>query len=48
LDLDGNFITLWESVSKAGKSVGVYYTGISKCCDGKAKTSGGYRWEWVK
>ena len=48
LDLDGNFIILWESVSTAGKAVGVDYTGISKCCNGENKTSGGYKWEWVK
>lgn len=48
LDLNGNFITLWESVGKAGKAVGVDYTGISKCCNGENKTSGGFKWEWVK
>tara|TARA_R110002153_G_scaffold64195_1_gene171854 strand:+ start:2768 stop:3541 length:774 start_codon:yes stop_codon:yes gene_type:complete len=48
LDLDGNFIMLWESVSKAGKVIGVDYTGISNCCNGKLKTSGGFKWEWVK
>jgi len=48
LDLNGNYITLWESVSKAGKDLGIDYTGISNCCNGKLKTSGGFKWEWVK
>ena len=47
LDLDGNFITLWESVSKAGEDLGIDYTGISNCCNGKLKTSGGFKWGWV-
>lgn len=46
LDLEGNFIKLWESVSLAGKGIGVDYTGISHCANGKLKTSGGYKWKW--
>jgi group I intron endonuclease len=46
LDIQGNFITLHESVSTAGKVVGVDYTGISNCANGKLKTSGGFKWEW--
>lgn len=48
LDLEGNFIALWESVSQAGKDLGIDYTGISNCCNGKLKTSGGYIWKWSK
>lgn len=47
LDLQGNFIKLWEGVSFAGKVLNIDYTGISNCCNGKNKTSGGYRWEWA-
>lgn len=47
LDLQGNFITLWEGVSFAGKALNIDYSGITHCCNGKAKTSGGYKWEWV-
>lgn len=47
LDLQGNFITLWEGVSFAGKALNIDYSGITHCCNGKAKTSGGYKWEWA-
>lgn len=46
-DLQGNFIKLWEGVSFAGKALNVDYSGITHCCNGKAKTSGGYKWEWA-
>lgn len=46
-DLQGNFIKLWEGVSFAGKALNIDYSGISHCCNKKAKTSGGYKWEWV-
>lgn len=46
LDLEGNFIRLWEGVSFAGKELGIDYSGISHCANGKQKTSGGYKWEW--
>lgn len=48
LDLDGNFIKLWEGVSFAGNELNIDYTSISKVCNGKAKTAGGYKWEWIK
>jgi len=46
LDIHGNFIILHTSVSSAGKTLGVDYTGISNCANGKLKTSGGFKWEW--
>lgn len=48
LDLNGNFIKLWEAVSFAGNELNIDYTSISKVCNGKAKTAGGYKWEWDK
>jgi len=46
LDIQGNFITLHESVSSAGLKIGTHYTGITKCANGKQKTCGGFKWEW--
>ena len=48
LDLEGNFIKLWDGVSFAGNKLNIDYTSISKVCNGKAKTAGGYKWEWIK
>lgn len=47
LDLGGNFIKLWEAISFAGNELKIDYTSISKVCNGKSKTAGGYKWEWV-
>ena len=46
LDLQGNFIRLWEAVSFAGNELNIDYTSISKCCNGKARTAGGFIWRW--
>lgn len=43
-DKDGNFIAEYPSARIASKETGVANQGISKCCLGKGKTSGGYIW----
>jgi len=48
LDLQGNFIKLHNSVSGAGRDTNIDYTSISKVCEGKQKTAGGYKWVWSK
>jgi hypothetical protein len=37
----------FESMSIAAQELGVPIGGISKCCNGKAKTAGGYHWRYV-
>ena len=44
LSEDGSFIRRWKSMSEAARAVGVAVSGISLCCSGKIKTSGGYKW----
>jgi len=49
LDMRGNFITLWRSMSEAqikmnGHNVG----GISECCRGIQKSAYGYKWKYGK
>jgi len=46
LDLEGNVIRLWDAVSFAGRELKIDYTSISKCCNGKSRTAGGYKWKW--
>lgn len=46
LDLEENFIKLWDALSFAGNELGIDYTSISKVCNNKAKTAGGYKWKW--
>lgn len=46
-DLDGNFIKEYESYKQASEETGVFSSGISLCCLGKQKQSGGYKWKKV-
>lgn len=39
---------VFESQSQAAKELGVWQGNITKCCTGKAKTTGGYHFEFVK
>lgn len=47
LDANGNVITEWESISSASNHYGVTRTTICACCNGRQKTSAGYRWRYV-
>ena len=44
LDLDGNFIRTWESISKVEQELRIY--NINAVCKGKQQTAGGYRWKY--
>ena len=43
--LDGELVRVWESVNEAGRN-GYAFQNISKCCNSKLKTHGGYRWSY--
>lgn len=43
-DLDGNFITTWESITKVEKELKIY--NINAVCKGKQETAGGYKWKY--
>lgn len=46
-DLDGNFITTFESGSLAAKTLGLKDASvILKCCNFKVKSSGGFQWRF--
>lgn len=44
LSLNGEVITTYASLTKAYHATGVDQSGISKCCKGKVKSAGGFRW----
>ena len=44
-DLEGNLIKIWPSMLRAQKELGYKATQISKCCNGKIKTSYGFVWK---
>lgn len=45
-DLDDNYIKTFYGMSEAQKETGANYMGISRCCNGKQKTCGGYKWRY--
>ncbi len=47
-DLEGNFIKTWESMHEAERELNIDNTSISRCCKGKVKTAGKYKWEYVE
>jgi hypothetical protein len=47
LDMQGNFITLYESMKQAGKDNGIHLNTISACCTGVKKHGGGFKWEYA-
>lgn len=49
MDLNGNEIQIFNSIKEAGEVLGLRdSTGISGCCKGKYKNSGGYKWRYVE
>jgi len=45
LDLDGVYLDSFVSMSEAHRATGVCLDSISKCCNGRGKTAGGYIWQ---
>lgn len=48
LSLVGEFICEFSSATKASKNLNVSRDGIIRCCKGVLKTSGKFKWEFVK
>jgi hypothetical protein len=48
LDMDGNLIREWDSVSKASEGVKIGISGISYAISGKQKSAGGFKWRFVR
>ena len=46
-DIDDNILNTYESLSSASRATGVNLGSISLCCNGRAKTAGGFIWEFV-
>lgn len=44
--LEGVFIKTYLSAREAGKDTGANSAGIGKCCNGKQKTCGEFKWKW--
>jgi hypothetical protein len=46
-DLQGNFIKQWGNVIGIEKELQICHSSITKCCNGKKKIAGGFRWEYA-
>ena len=46
-DLNNNYIKTWESTNAAARELKCYSSGISNCCNGKAKTHNNYIWKYA-
>lgn len=44
MDLDGNELRRYRSMSEAARAACVDVSGISFCCSGRTKSCGGYKW----
>ena len=44
LDLNDNVLNEFESMKQAGQETGIDASSIGKCCNGKLKSAGGYKW----
>lgn len=47
LDLEGNIIEEFAYATLASKKLNIDLSSIIKCCKGKHKTAGGYKWEYI-
>ena len=48
VSLTGEEIRVFESISDAVKELNLKQSLISKCCAGERKSTGGFRWEYIK
>ena len=46
-DRQGNLLATFPSTHEAERVTGIYHSHISKCCNGKIKSSGGYVWRYI-
>lgn len=48
LTLSGQFIRRWDCMADIYRDTGINFRGVSLCCLGKKKTTGGFKWEFYK
>lgn len=48
LDKNNNFIQGWVSATQVERELNIYHSNITKCCKGKCKSAGKYRWKYLQ
>ena len=46
ISLEGDLLRKWDSAIEVEKELGFNNSSITKCCKGKQKTCGGYKWHY--
>lgn len=46
--IDGKLIKIWDGIRIAGRALNLDSSGLSKCCNGKYNSYGGFKWEHQK
>ena len=46
LDLNNNLIKIWDSLMDIQNNLGYFQSNITMCCQGKRKTSKGFKWQY--
>lgn len=44
LDMSGNIVREWKSMSEAANELGLQVSNISHCCSGRIRQTGGFKW----
>lgn len=47
-DMNGLYIATFKSILEASQKTETSYDTIIRCCNGKAKSAGGYQWRYIK
>ena len=48
LTLDGKFIKKWGGANEAARELKIHHGDITKCCQGKRKSAGGFKWMYYE
>lgn len=48
IDRDGNTIQVFDSSLIVNQLYGIARESICRCCNGKQKSAGGYRWKYIE
>lgn len=46
-DLQGNLLNIFYGTKEAERSTGINQGNISKCCTGRYKSAGGFKWKYT-
>ena len=48
LDINGNIVKMFANSLIVFQQYGIARGSICRCCNGKQKTAGGYRWKYIE